>query len=415
MISKTKFVLIILAFLIIRKLGSPFKRFVESYRRKKLKLEILIQEVEELTSIKNKFIQNFVEGREKGAQLTLTVNGRVILDLHAGRDEKSVLNGLSMIFSSTKVIESLIVAMLVDRNKLRYEEPIAKYWPEFGEKFSQKITLADLMKHRAGLSQIHTKVSTSDAVKIFNSIHAQEKWILENMKLDIDAPVTRYHAITRGIIVDTIIYKVDGRRAKEFIQDEILSKVTNDDDKCEFYLGCPESKQQRMVICERAMSIPAIVLQVILQKTGIAKFLFHPGVYGTEEDALTFDQNFLRSEEVSLLLDVIRKGSIVEKTFNLFSDVDLEPATFANHKVIRSLPLLSVCGITNSRTLAKIGAELACGGTHLLSERGLKLACESNEPVLDEVLKYKVAYTNCGWGAENFESGWVGWDGSGGR
>ncbi len=41
--------------------------------------------------------------------------------------------------------------MLVDRDVLDYEAPVAEYWPEFAANGKQDVTLGCLMSHQAGL------------------------------------------------------------------------------------------------------------------------------------------------------------------------------------------------------------------------------------------------------------------------
>lgn len=42
-------------------------------------------------------------------------------------------NTIMCVNSCTKVVSAIVVAMLVDRGYLEYEEKIAKYWPEFAK------------------------------------------------------------------------------------------------------------------------------------------------------------------------------------------------------------------------------------------------------------------------------------------
>jgi CubicO group peptidase (beta-lactamase class C family) len=43
---------------------------------------------------------------------------------------------------------------LVDRGLLSYDEPVAKYWPEFGANGKDEITILDVLRHRSGLSHL---------------------------------------------------------------------------------------------------------------------------------------------------------------------------------------------------------------------------------------------------------------------
>ena len=63
--------------------------------------------------------------------------------------------------SLTKVVAtSTAVAQLVETGKLNLEEPIAKYWPEFGINGKEAITIRDLLTHYSGLRpDLHLKAN----------------------------------------------------------------------------------------------------------------------------------------------------------------------------------------------------------------------------------------------------------------
>ncbi len=60
-----------------------------------------------------------------------------------------------MVFSVTKGLASTVIHRLVDRGLLAYDVPVAEYWPEFGANGKSAITIRDMMRHRAGLSQLN--------------------------------------------------------------------------------------------------------------------------------------------------------------------------------------------------------------------------------------------------------------------
>ena len=60
-----------------------------------------------------------------------------------------------MIFSSGKSVMSIAMAMQVDRGLLSYSDKVSKHWPEFGQKGKDNITVADVMRHEAGLNVLH--------------------------------------------------------------------------------------------------------------------------------------------------------------------------------------------------------------------------------------------------------------------
>ena len=50
-------------------------------------------------------------------------------------------------FSSGKSVGSFVVALMVDRGLLNYDDKISKHWPQFAKKGKQDLTVADVLRH----------------------------------------------------------------------------------------------------------------------------------------------------------------------------------------------------------------------------------------------------------------------------
>jgi uncharacterized protein YbbC (DUF1343 family)/CubicO group peptidase (beta-lactamase class C family) len=75
--------------------------------------------------------------------------GRVLYDPHSPH---MTLNTLFDMASLTKVIATTpSVMQLFEQGKIRLDDPVAKYWPEFGENGKQDVTVRDLLTHYSGL------------------------------------------------------------------------------------------------------------------------------------------------------------------------------------------------------------------------------------------------------------------------
>ena len=93
------------------------------------------------------FAALLAERPENGAALCAYVDGAPVVDLWGGptygRDAAQV------VFSSTKGVTAICVAMLVQEGLLDPGAPVAEYWPEFAAAGKQAVTVAQLMSHRA--------------------------------------------------------------------------------------------------------------------------------------------------------------------------------------------------------------------------------------------------------------------------
>ena len=48
---------------------------------------------------------------------------------------------------------------------MKYTEKISSYWPEFGQNGKEDITVADLLRHEAGLAQFDHRLNIEDTLR----------------------------------------------------------------------------------------------------------------------------------------------------------------------------------------------------------------------------------------------------------
>lgn len=363
------------------------------------------------------FEQQFKDKNERAAQLSICLDGDTFFDARGNRNAKCTMD-LTMVFSCTKVIESLIIAMLVDRKLLDYDMPIATYWPEFGTTFHSQITVADLMQHRAGLERIPTRLTTLDACFTFSLLESKEKWVLETLQMDEDVKrgecKTRYHPITRGIISDILCERVYGASGAMFVQKEIVAKLP---DIAEFYIGCPNvSIQKRISTCEQAQGMVSAIVELVSHTSGYVRRFKHPGKRATPEQLDRFHYRHLKPQEVAFTKRVLSSKSREFQSLMIVNDKGFGSHTLANAEDFRVIPFLSVTGITNATSFARILAELASDtSTLFLSKEGKRAALEADKVgEMDEMIGDPIRYTKCGWSMDYFKPGWIGWAGAGG-
>jgi CubicO group peptidase (beta-lactamase class C family) len=45
---------------------------------------------------------------------------------------------------------------------INYKEKVSTYWPEFAKKGKEHLTVANVMRHEAGMSKVKTSISSDD-------------------------------------------------------------------------------------------------------------------------------------------------------------------------------------------------------------------------------------------------------------
>jgi len=105
------------------------------------------------------FIENFKKGEEVGAACAAYHKGEKVVDLWGGyRDKKSKdpwkEDTMVLVFSTTKGLSGLAVALAHTKGYFDYDEKVSKYWPEFAQNGKENITLRQLLSHQAPLCAI---------------------------------------------------------------------------------------------------------------------------------------------------------------------------------------------------------------------------------------------------------------------
>ena len=101
-----------------------------------------------------------------------------------------------------KAIESTVFAMAVDRGLCQFDDPVTKHWPEFGEHGKDILTIADVLRHDAGLHAFHTAFSREDVLDQANPdgnmsriIATQAPWRWASGRYEGQIPRV-YHAVS---------------------------------------------------------------------------------------------------------------------------------------------------------------------------------------------------------------------------
>ncbi|MEO7574715.1 MAG: serine hydrolase domain-containing protein, partial [Ilumatobacteraceae bacterium] len=192
--------------------------------------------------VREVFSQTIESRQDVGAAVSLFHNGQCVVDLVGGYfdTESDKLYGhdtLQLVFSTTKGVIAIAVAMCVERGLLSYEEPVALFWPEFAAAGKEHATVAQLMSHQVGLYTVDRPVTLAEALD----------WNLMTELLAESAPAFPigsthgYHAITFGWLAGELVRRVDGRNIGRFIAEEIANPLG-----IEVFVGLPEQLEPRV-------------------------------------------------------------------------------------------------------------------------------------------------------------------------
>ncbi|HZM98606.1 MAG TPA: serine hydrolase domain-containing protein [Pyrinomonadaceae bacterium] len=107
-------------------------------------------------AVREAFAENFSRRREIGAACSVYHGGEKVVDLWGGvrnnvTGELWEQDTMALVYSATKGLSAMTLAVAHSRGWLDYDELVCTYWPEFAQNGKEKITVRQLLAHQAGL------------------------------------------------------------------------------------------------------------------------------------------------------------------------------------------------------------------------------------------------------------------------
>lgn len=189
-------------------------------------------------AVREVFLENFSRRGELGGGICAYLRGEKVVDLWGGVRNK--LTGepwnedtMVLVYSATKGLAAMTLAIAHSRGWLDYDEKVCTYWPAFAQHGKEGITVRQLLAHQAGLYALDVPVDrrlVADLDRLADVL-ARQKPAWE--------PGTRqgYHAITLGFYQNELLRRIDPqhRTVGKFFQDEIAAPLGLD-----VYIRLPE-------------------------------------------------------------------------------------------------------------------------------------------------------------------------------
>jgi len=262
------------------------------------------------------FRENFEKLGELGAAVSVWQNGKPMVDLYGGfrdarREKLWTTDSLALIWSATKGIGSACVLHALQEHEIDIDRRVAEFWPEFAQAGKERVTLAQLLSHQAGLCALDRRVDVLDYGAVIRALETQKP-------LWPPGTAHGYHARTFGFLLDELVRRIAGKPLAEYWRD-----VFGEPLKLDLWIGLPEKENPRVATMYAA-------------KAGKPP------------------------EPKQFYVDLIRPGTLARKTFT--SPYGLHAVSAMNNPAIRAQPIVSFGGIGSAAALAKFYSMLANGG-----------------------------------------------------
>lgn len=203
-------------------------------------------------AVRDAFAANFAEGLELGARFALSLEGEVVVDLWAGfADKKRTVafdaRTLTPVYSTTKAVAATMIARLVEQGRLRWDQPVAEVWPEFGAEGKGAVTVEQLISHQAGLPGFVEPIDPTlwyDPPTIAAMLAAKAPmWPVGS--------ASGYHALTIGYLVGELFRRVDDRSLGTALREDIVLPAGLD-----LWIGLPDSEHDRCAELKPPSQLP---------------------------------------------------------------------------------------------------------------------------------------------------------------
>src|SRR5262249_15980923 len=205
----------------------------------------------------------------------------------------------------------------LQEHEIDIERRVGEFWPKFAQAGKDKITLAQLLSHQAGLAALDRKVDIFDYAAVIEALEKQApNWP--------PASPHGYHAWTFGFLLDELVRRISGIRIAQHWRATFAEPLGLD-----VWIGLPESQNHRVATMYGA-------------KIGRQ----------TESKKGQSGSDFYR--------DVAMSGTFAHKVSN--SPRGLSAVSEMNKPEIRGESLVSLGGIGSANSLAKFYAMLANDG-----------------------------------------------------
>jgi CubicO group peptidase (beta-lactamase class C family) len=196
-----------------------------------------------LSRVEELFWEQMEKGLHPGAALAVYRHGQVVLDLWGGTaDQESgrpvTPDTMFVLYSSTKPLAASCLHILWQRGKLDWDDPVARYWPEFAQNGKDSVTIRHILTHQGGFPETPTEL-TWDKWRDWEAVVQAIERITPLYK---PGSVIAYHPRNYGWVIGELVRRIDGRPINQFLQEELTGPLGMNDT----YVGLPSELNGRV-------------------------------------------------------------------------------------------------------------------------------------------------------------------------
>ncbi|MFI8521482.1 serine hydrolase domain-containing protein [Streptomyces sp. NPDC085481] len=192
--------------------------------------------------VRDAFLRNFEQRGERGAAVAVYRDGTKVVDLWAGtRDVDGeapwAVDTAQVVRSATKGVASAVPLLLHQRGQLDLDAPVGTYWPEFKAAGKDRVTVRQLLAHRAGVPVLDHPLTLAEATDLATATAA----IAAQTPVWEPGTAHGYHAHTFSWLLSGLVHRVTGRTIGRWVAEEIARPLGLD-----LWIGLPADEVHRV-------------------------------------------------------------------------------------------------------------------------------------------------------------------------
>lgn len=190
------------------------------------------------------------------AQVAAYHRGELVVDLWAGA--QTTRDSLLGIYSASKGVAHLVVALLVQGGALDLDQRVSYYWPKFGTDGKRDLLLRELLSHQAGLVGADAGFSMQEL--------ADDQLVAE--RLGAQRPFWRpgtasgYHALVMATLSGEVVRRATGQTVQS-----LFGTLLRDQYELDLHFGLPASEEHRFLPAQPMTATPERLRQLAAAAT----------------------------------------------------------------------------------------------------------------------------------------------------
>ncbi|WP_078901315.1 serine hydrolase domain-containing protein [Actinacidiphila yeochonensis] len=190
------------------------------------------------------FAGNFARRGDVGAAVAVYHQGHKVVDLWAGRADHDGgaewrQETAQTVRSAGKGVAAACLLLLHQRGQLDLDAPVGAYWPEFKAAGKERVSVRDVLAHRAGVPALDVPLTPAQALDGVSGPRA----VAGQAPLFPPGRAHGYHAQTFSWLVGELVRRASGRSVGRYVAEEIARPLDLDE---ELWLGLPAGQEHRV-------------------------------------------------------------------------------------------------------------------------------------------------------------------------